>query len=1265
MAKKSPAAPYKITTPKRESTSKFSTTWKRPSSAGSGEAAYDKQHIKWEAITKTRKTVDDKQSWVKDDPRVLRNADINKADTSGNVTLTRKNYYPLNENRHLTAIRVSVSGINNCGTASAGPTSLEFKKPKTPTASFEYDDDTGILKITIKAPYDEICDKYDCAYKVYRKDNGTGSSRYKDGKNVLALGPGGKELSGSNTKNSFTLETNVESPYLANNASILFTVKLTSRGFVGETSNTETFEISPPLQAKITKVDLSNKDVLNLVNNLAGKQFANGCVRVFYRSASGPTTAAYDKKNPAEFTLQRMVSSWAVNSVRKADLQPSSSWVDVDTNAGSTSESNKKYQKAVNRYTDKKVTKKLGVWYYTAYDNKLGKTKTNIPGWKKASYSAVKFVDANGKKRKRYTDFQKAKRRKVYFWKAYDKKTKSWVRNIPPWEKSKYKTAEYKLKKKTVLRYKSIQKDGAARRINYYSVYDNAKHETVKNIPQYSIAKTMSTTYNPVSNPSDGVMGEPILDVLGDMGFTEDGAVFDKRVWYRVKTERFGIPRYSQAYEAVEFRAPVPNISSDYTGFMRIAQNPREAGTSIIGTIGWDNKDKTDEGIDNPNWKKADWSTIVAWSEHADAYISNEEPSTLELTEDQFNSSKRHGIRYDDYVAAVKNGSFGTKRNGYSSNEPVPWKASADFVIYGLEPGVPVYLWGMRHMVLESFDLKGPRTSAPTEPAGYFPFTPIDNPSQVQVFTPEYYTYGKDLTISFAHNAVCDQKSWNVYVIPAEPSYIDAHYKEDETNVEDILKKLVASGTGKAESVTIPAEVLTNIMGTKACVATKDKTTKAFSIIKQLGIVVGVSTGGKEVFSCANSNGKYTEANYLKIVHPPTCGMYTPSMYVGSNSRVVFLFTNTPSSYGVVNIYARQTTYMRLPDGDHHQTAGECVWSYLVPESKFKKPEKVLTEAQRKSANITTYLERYKYVAIVQIPKDLKTLYDGASYSVEGKTISTIDTSQVSQTQLSEVTCSYTHQARRPGSMSRIEASLDEAYIQKRVNKAYNGADVKDNYLTVPPTAHIYIAKPDSSYSKYDRCRVYRITPDGGEMIADNVPYERIVVDRYAPFSKVALTRYAIMSITRPGDMNWIELGYDLKRHGMRFDWGDLSNERSVELPFDIELDKSYTKNARVDTYLDGTVAARFNPGVTKTESVSTKLVKLQDPMQFEMVQELAQYVGTAFFRAHDGSAYECLVQVDGLTNSFDSLVSPVKLTLTRVSLTDRFRPQASQITMV
>lgn len=1261
--KKPPEAPKSLKAPSRESTQKYKASWSLGSEAGSGDKAYDSQVVHWKVNT----SVKSGGKYGKYSYKALANNKVAKETTANTVNVNRANYYP-NKTVLLAAIAVQVEAKNSEGSAKTGWKTLKFAKPKKPSIKLTYEESTGLLTVEISAPGDNKYDRYDCQYQVHRQDKNTDSSRYKDGKKRIALDRSAKELSGTSKSDSFKLYSMVETAYLKDGASITFTVTAKSRGYCGNSDPaTQSLVVSSPTRAEITKVDVSNKDKLGLSKNLLRVGQADGSVRVFYKSAEGKQNAAYDAKEPNKYTLQRAVTPYKINTPIKAEVYQD--WTDnIDTNEGTTSESCNKYKKVtMNRYTSPKFQKKEKVQYYIAKDNKTNRTTAKFPEWNLAAYKNATYT-VNKKKKKRYSNIRKSSKGKFNAYKAYDNKNKKWVTNIPYYLVAGYKKVKYSTKKKKNLdRYSKWTKLSQARYANYYQCTDNKTGKTVKNIPEWKIA-TYTKGYISVEqvkktpvNPSDGVMGEPLIDVFQAMGFGASGGVYDKRVWYRIKCEKYGMVEYSRAFEAVEFRAPTPTAKNDYAGFTRLIQNPNNPGTSILGTVAWNNGSKNDEGIDNPNWRDAQWTTIIEYSKYKEAHKSNEKASTLEI--DWSNSAKTHKQRQKDYTAMVKKGDFTYKKNGRVDKNAIPWKSSADFAIYGLEPGVPIYLWVKRHMVLGEFDKYGPRTTAPTVGSGYWPFTPIDNPTAVVAYVPEYYLRGDDLTISWMHNAVCEQKSWAIYAFPADDL---SKYKAGTTNVTSIPKHLLAAGTGKRSSYTVKASEIEKILGKSTATFTANGTKYAFSVTKRLGIVVGVSTGGAEILSFQDSKKKYVEVDTAQIVLKPTCKLWAPSTYVSLRTRKVYVFTNTPEVTGVVNVYAVDDITRYLPDGAKRQSIEECVWNRHILKTEFKPCASALTNSEKRLDGISMLIKgasKCAYVAVITIPYSFKELIHSCRYRVEAYTISGVSQAFKSSVAKTVVTCKYTHAPQAPSKACNIvrgeiipyNSVVDEVIAPS--NASSMSAKIFETYpMPVSPSVFIKCIKPEN-YVSTDRCEVYRVTPDSVEMIASDVVFGQFVVDRYAPFSKIANLRYVIATITAEGRREWREVAYDYPRHGMRFDWGDLGHERSVELPFDIELNPSYEKHVRISSHIDGSIQAYFNPGTSKTESVSTKLVRLGNPHQFEMVKELAQFEGTCFFRAHDGSAYECVARVSGIANSFDSQVSPVTIELTRVSLSDRFKP--------
>lgn len=1225
-----PNPPKSMTGPKRENTTKFVTEWKSANN-------YKDEKNGWKHLTAYVYYNDDTQGYDHsfagqgskgEGPAYYRRVGVST--TRFTHKINRKKWAPFNKGKELRCISVIVESDNEDGVGVSKLVRMNFDLPKNPKCTFEYDDTTGLLRMICEAPTHDKKDRYDCVYKVYRQDTKTNSSRYKDGKKRYALNANAKEIKGTTTKTEFVLTSNVEQMALLPGSSIKFIVELTSRGFRGNTTKTFSYIIKPPVAVAIKKIDISNDDKLNLTKNALLYKNTTGMVRVFYYSVD---SADYYQKAATDYTLQRLVTSYDVN--RAVEVAVRDGWTDVDTNLGSTSDSKK------------------------------------------------------------------------------------------------------------------------------------------------------------VSKVADAVMGEPTLEVLTAMGFNNNAHVFDVRVWYRIKSVRQGMVRYSTPAQCKELASPVPSAKNDYSGFMCLRNSVTEPGTAIEGLVGWqlyaDGDSRSNEGVTNPNWKDATWTTIVEWSEHRHAIASNNKPNTLEITWKY--SASKHNTAYANYVERVKKGEFG------DPSDLKTWHKSAFFALYGLSPGVKYYLWTRRHMVLGEYDEYGPRTAAPS---GYFPFTPIDNPTSVQVYTEENYIYGRDMLVSWAHNAVCDQKSWNIYVIPYNTKYL-----ENTTLVKSIPKKLIASGTGKMNSYKINGGILNEIQP-KCAYGNK----KYFTITKKMGIVVGVSTGGKEILSCSDDKGRFIGANYLDIGHIPTGKLkyigsktttnyslsinggysgttivlnfkatttpntnaitfklvdvrcsnmrykshlnytitiknsnnqvrykyngvvrsktkeasgtllsttvklnksitvesYNAKIYLSftgyktqqggyyidyngtkrsipaSNSTPIvgkkikvprtttktykelptaYLFSRTSTVTGEISVFAVSDTAYRLPDGEHLQPAGECVFTKNIASSKFGKTDDVLNAAEKKAfKSIITGSKKYPYVAKVNVYSH-RNMFDKSQYVIQAYLRDTYDTSLVSASMTKTFTHNPQHEARVCGKGSRVEGSKKPYQMNKNLAKSTvsKGSSILDAKQPPSPSVVIKIERP-TNYNSSDRYDIYRMTPDGGVRIAKDRKFDgKTFKDRYAPYSNDKILRYAIVTITAGGDMAWRELRYSLKHTpGMRFDWGSIDNERSLELPYDVELNDSYTKDVRVDTYLDGSVSAHFNKAIVRKASNKAKLVKCDftktysDPLKFAMVRELARYAGPVFFRADNGVAYECVVEVDGIDENYDSLVSPVSFKLTEIN---------------
>ena len=81
-------------------------------------------------------------------------------------------------------------------------------------------------------------------------------------------------------------------------------------------------------------------------------------------------------------------------------------------------------------------------------------------------------------------------------------------------------------------------------------------------------------------------------------------------------------------------------------------------------------------------------------------------------------------------------------------------------------------------------------------------------------------------------------------------------------------------------------------------------------------------------------------------------------------------------------------------------------------------------------------------------------------------------------------------------------------------------------------------------------------------------------------------------------------------------------------LGYDIDVSGSWAKDFKQTTYLGGSIQGDWNPGVSRTGSVSARTVILEDPETIQSMRRLAVYAGICHVRTPDGSSYAADVQV-------------------------------------
>ena len=363
-------------------------------------------------------------------------------------------------------------------------------------------------------------------------------------------------------------------------------------------------------------------------------------------------------------------------------------------------------------------------------------------------------------------------------------------------------------------------------------------------------------------------------------------------------------------------------------------------------------------------------------------------------------------------------------------------------------------------------------------------------------------------------------------------------------------------------------------------------------------------TTGSDYASSDNQTVTFATNPTLALTVPSSLTAQPLSFSVASDSNLTSL----------TYVVAACGYFFDAPDKYRSQAPGETVYS-----------EKVTPNWEEVSGGSG-------YSATVSIP-NVVNLYDGGSYMVIASLENT-STGLKSEEKQALFKVNWAHKAVHPSDKTRIDSNQSARAI------------------TVKPLP------PDGAASD-DVFDLYRATPDGFYKIAENMMFGTTVTDRFAPFGKNVNMRYRVVTKTSSGDMDWIDIPYNIKGSCIRFDWG--MNKR-LELPYDIKVKDSYEKDYEGRRHMDGTIAGYWNEGVKRKGTLSTDVVKYGDPEEIELVRNLAQHAGPVFVRMPNGCAFQANVVVNSIPFDYDKLVIAVSFDITEMLLTDVFKPTQTDI---
>ena len=116
--------------------------------------------------------------------------------------------------------------------------------------------------------------------------------------------------------------------------------------------------------------------------------------------------------------------------------------------------------------------------------------------------------------------------------------------------------------------------------------------------------------------------------------------------------------------------------------------------------------------------------------------------------------------------------------------------------------------------------------------------------------------------------------------------------------------------------------------------------------------------------------------------------------------------------------------------------------------------------------------------------------------------------------------------------------------------------------------------------------------------------------------------------ITEDNTLAWflsdMDIGDLLEENAMIID----VNGEQIELPYNIDLANTWTKDFKRTTYLGGAIQGDWNPAVTRDLSASTVILRGPDIDTMIAMRGLAGYSGAAHIRTPDGSSFACDIQV-------------------------------------
>jgi|GEM_PF-1995593 len=208
---------------------------------------------------------------------------------------------------------------------------------------------------------------------------------------------------------------------------------------------------------------------------------------------------------------------------------------------------------------------------------------------------------------------------------------------------------------------------------------------------------------------------------------------------------------------------------------------------------------------------------------------------------------------------------------------------------------------------------------------------------------------------------------------------------------------------------------------------------------------------------------------------------------------------------------------------------------------------------------------------------------------------------------------------------------------------------------TMTGTVAIISAEEPEEAEEGDYIDIYRLSADKPELIYTNAQFGEQYVDPYPALGKHGGHRVVYRTsngdyITGDNHVAWTDLG---EENGDLLDIKDAIIDFAgdqIVLEYNIDLSSNWSKDFQETKYLGGAVQGDWNPGVSRTGTISGVAYSINDLDKISAMRRLAAHPGICHVRTPDGSSFSADVQVsESQSYSSGGKAANFTLNITRV----------------